>query len=136
MYFEREAQQTAYLGVLLREQGFANQFDQYELGKELGVGGSSQVMLAQHKSTGERFAMKLINLRGIKIETRKQIEREVALQMRCRNCPNVVRFKEQFICQDLQCIVMEFMDGGDLQQVLAKRKFNPLPVTKARRILQ
>ena len=114
MYLDSEAQQTAYLEVLLREQGFANQFDQYELGKELGVGGSSQVMLAQHKSTGERFAMKLINLRGITSETRKQIEREIVLQMRCRNCPNVVRFKEQFICQDLQCIVMEFMDGGDL----------------------
>ena len=79
LYFESEKEQKAVLEILLGEQGFASQFDQYRLVRELGLGGTSQVMLAEHRSTGEQFAMKLINLRGITSETRKQIDREIAL---------------------------------------------------------
>ena len=46
---------------------------------------------------------------------KKQIAREIELQSKCKNCPNIVRFKEQFTCDNMQCIVMENMAGGDLQ---------------------
>ena len=82
--------------------------------RELGDGGSSSVMLSEHRSTGEHYALKLMheqyqNERGIKF-----IEREISLQARCRNCPNIVRFKENFMCENKYCIVMEYMEGGDL----------------------
>ena len=60
--------------------------------------------------------------------------REIELQARCKNCPNIVRFKEQFKCDDMHVIVMEYMDGGDLQQYLEKRSFKPLTVELARSI--
>ena len=36
------------------------------------------------------------------------------MQARCKGCPNIVRFKENFNCAGYNCIVMENMAGGDL----------------------
>ena len=80
----------------------------------LGEGGSGLVMLARHKSSEETFAMKIIQISGNNEHKQAQINREIALQARCKNCPNVVRFKEYFQCEDKHCIVMEHMEGGDL----------------------
>ena len=53
------------MDLILRGQGFANQLDQYALLRELGTGGSSKVVLAQHRSTNETYAMKIIELENI-----------------------------------------------------------------------
>ena len=58
------------------------------------------------------------------------------MQARCKGCPNVVRFKEYFICEGFNCIVMENMAGGDLQQYIASRDFEPVPMAMARSILK
>ena len=71
-------------------------------------------MLVQHKLTLEKFAMKFIEAKGTSQDGLKQIEREIALQTRCKHCPNVVRFKEYFRYDNMHCIVMEQMEGGDL----------------------
>ena len=60
LYFREESYRRAVLDLLLRAQGFTSQFDQYSFIRQLGDGSSSNVILVQHKSTGERFAMKLI----------------------------------------------------------------------------
>ena len=45
---------------MLEAQGFKNQLDQYRVIKQLGDGATSKVYLAQHRSTGEQFALKLM----------------------------------------------------------------------------
>jgi serine/threonine protein kinase len=80
------------------------------------------------------FAMKVIPISDYNERHKAQVTREINLQQRCKNCPNVVRFKEQFSCDEMQCIVMEYMAGGDLQQYLAQRSFQPVPVDLARSI--
>ena len=60
LYFREEAYQRAILDLLLYSQGYASQFHQYNLIRQLGDGSSSKVLLVKHRSTGERFAMKLI----------------------------------------------------------------------------
>ena len=59
--------------------------------------------------------MKLLPADGMNEDGLAQINREIALQTRCKHCPNVVRFKEHFVHENLHCIVMERMEGGDLQ---------------------
>lgn len=59
--------------------------------------------------------MKIIPYATFNSFRKAQIAREVELQARSKNCPNVVRFKEQFTVEDMVCIVMENMAGGDLQ---------------------
>ena len=51
--------------MLLRAQGFATQFEQYEMVSQLGEGGSGHVMLVRHKLTEEQFAMKVIEVEGV-----------------------------------------------------------------------
>ena len=51
LYFDSEKKQRACLDMLLRAQGYENQFDQYLLVKKLGDGAFSQVMLGIHRST-------------------------------------------------------------------------------------
>ena len=114
LYFDSEENQQECLRMLLSEQGFDNQFDQYSVKKVLGQGGAGQVMLVQHKLTNETFAMKLLPEEGMNADGLAQIKREIALQTRCKHCPNVVRFKEHFQHENLHCIVMERMEGGDL----------------------
>ena len=108
--------------LLLNAQGFTSQFDQFGFVKTLGDGASGQVILVQHKSTSERFAMKIIptpshtqqsKLQAAKL---KLIKQEIALHQRCKNCSKIVRFKESFSFDNdsKQCIVMEQMKGGDL----------------------
>ena len=60
LYFSDEAQQKEIFMLLLNAQGFTSQFDQFGFVKTLGDGASGQVILVQHKSTSERFAMKII----------------------------------------------------------------------------
>jgi len=45
-----------------------------------------------------------------------------------------VRFKEEFTWQGQHCIVMEYMAGGDLQQLLMKQKYEPLTMEMARSV--
>lgn len=92
-------------------------------------------MLARHKSTDESFAIKIISSNEMDARNLAQINCEIELQARCKNCPNVVRFKEEFTCEGKKFIVMEHMKGGDLQQLLAQRNFEPIPVIMVRRIV-
>ena len=65
-----------------------------------------------------------------------QIAHEIELQSKCKNCPNIVRFKEQFTSKEMavHCIVMEYMPGGDLQQLLDANDYQPLSEAFARTI--
>ena len=64
LYFQSEAEQLNCFNVLIREQGYESQFDQYRLLRMLGDGGSANVMLAQHKATSQKFAMKIMHTAG------------------------------------------------------------------------
>ena len=139
LYFSDESQQKAFLDLILREQGYTSQIDQYWTVKKLGSGASSIVSLAQHKSTDETFAMKIIDLQmveGKQLQERymKKIRKEIELHGNCKNSQNVVRLKESFIHDNFICIVMEYMEGGDLQQLLARRNYKPFSIQEAQNI--
>ena len=44
----------------------------------------------------------------------KRIRKEIELHANCKNSQNVVRWKESFVHDNFICIVMEYMEGGDL----------------------
>ena len=72
-------------------------------------------MLVEHKLTQEKFALKAIPQTTYKERHHKAVSTEIEMQARCKNCPNIVRFKEQFACEGTHFIMMEYMAGGDLQ---------------------
>ena len=60
--------------------------------------------------------MKIIQLDSRIDGQMDRIDREIALHSRCKASANIVRYKEHFTTTDNKmCIVMEYMEGGDLQ---------------------
>ena len=80
LYFDSEESQNEGLHFLLAEQGYDSQLDQYDLISKLGDGAFSQVMMAQHRASQEKFAMKVIPINVYNERHRAQVTREINLQ--------------------------------------------------------
>ena len=92
LYLDSERNQKECMELILREQGFESLLDMFELLEKVGDGASAEVMLVQHKLTGEKFAMKIIQACSEGVDV--QVNREIGIQTRCRSCPYIVRFKD------------------------------------------
>jgi len=88
----------------------------YHQGKELGAGAVGLVTLAVHKTTKEKVAMKqidlvesedLMDLILLEIEVMKKLKHQ-----------NLVNFVEAYMDRDELFIAMEYMEGGDLTDLV------------------
>jgi len=88
---------------------------EYTLLGELGSGAAGTVYRARHKLSLGEFAVK-------EIDTAKQVRKDHLLMeimvMRELNHPNLVTYKEIFLEKKKLFIVMEFMDGGMLADIV------------------
>ena len=117
MYFRSESEQKNALWVLLAQQGFSSQLEQYLPICQIGRGGYSEVWLVKHRKTQERLAMKIIPAETFS-KNYHLFTNEIELHSRCKGCPSIVHFKEYFIAEDRHCLVMEHLEAGDLHQSL------------------
>lgn len=97
--------------------------------KVIGKGSGGIVQLVRHKWTGQFFALKVIQM---KIDTaeREQIARELKIN-HCAQCPYVVICYQSFYDNGVISIVLEYMDGGSLDDFLKKVKTIPEPYLAA-----
>lgn len=93
--------------------------DFYELGQSLGEGAFAKVVMGLDRSTLEKFAVKIID---------KQSDDELGLQfvwrelnvMKSVSFPSVVRTYDIFDTKNRLYIVLEYMPGGTLGEILKK----------------
>jgi len=100
----------------------------YLLVKKLGEGGMAEVWLARHTVTAQLRAIKFLNkqFQGIpEVEARFQTEGESQLVH-----PHIVRIYEVGQFQGSSYLVMDFIDGRDLEKILDSRR-GPLTVPEA-----
>jgi len=94
-----------------------NPWDVYTYEKELGTGAAGIVSLATHKTSGEKVAVKDIDLN-------KQNKKDLILMeikvMKELHHPNLVNFKEAYLVEMHLFVVMEFMEGGPLTDVVTE----------------
>lgn len=105
--------------------------NRYRINSLLGEGGMGEVYLATDKSTGQQVAVKVL-ARSLSTnpDSLERFRRE-AETLRQLEHPNIVKFVDAFDHEGQYVIVMEYVSGGSLHDLL---KNGPLPIERAHRI--
>jgi tRNA A-37 threonylcarbamoyl transferase component Bud32 len=109
-------------------------FEGYQVEKPLGRGGMGVVYLARRKKDGRRLAIKvMLSKVAVDEQSRTQFEREMEV---CRGLkhPNIVEFIEQGSAGSAFYFVMEFCDGGSVDNLMEQHG-GKLPLDLARPIM-
>ncbi|XP_042416943.1 CBL-interacting protein kinase 23-like isoform X1 [Zingiber officinale] len=93
----------------------------YELGRTLGEGTFAKVKFAKDVETGESVAIKIFDKDKIlRHKMVGQIKREISTMKLIRH-PNVIRIYEVIASKTKIYLVLEFVDGGELFDKIARR---------------
>ncbi|KAD3338115.1 hypothetical protein R6Q59_027165 [Mikania micrantha] len=96
--------------------------NRYELGKLLGQGNFAKVYHGRNLETGMNVAVKIVDKdRIMKVGMMNQIKREISV-MKLVNHPNVVHLYEVLASKTKIYIILEYVKGGELFDVVAKGK--------------
>jgi len=105
--------------------------DDYDLGRVLGVGGSCKVVLARSRRTGKLYAVKRLSLARLDDRQRAILAGELGIYLSMDH-PHVARLLEVYESKTDICLVMEYLEGGDLcRHVLAKKVFTEQETAQA-----
>ena len=101
----------------------------YKVLEKLGAGGMAQVFLCEHKLMRRRVAIKV--LPTAKADDPASLDRfyREARAVAAVDHPNIVRAYDIDQDENLHFLVMEYVDGTNLQDLV--KKFGPLDVTRA-----
>ncbi|XP_039209222.1 serine/threonine-protein kinase Nek3 isoform X4 [Crotalus tigris] len=99
--------------------------ENYSVLMELGEGSFGRVLLVQHKSTRQKYAMKEIRLPKSVSNIEKSWNESIILAK--LNHPNIVMYANSFEADGHLHIVMEYCDGGDLLQKIKLQKGKLFP---------
>jgi len=103
----------------LCDSGFNVAIDDLEQIGVLGCGSSGVVRKVRHKYTGDILALKVIQL-NVEDQVRKQINQELRALYEASS-KYVIKYHQAFYDSGAITIVMEYMDGGSLLQVLMEQ---------------
>lgn len=92
--------------------------DYYELGRSLGEGAFAKVVMGLDRGTLEKFAIKIIEKQNDEL-SQQFVWRELNV-MKNVNHPNIVRTYDIFDTKPRLYLVLEYMPGGTLGQILQK----------------
>ncbi len=132
--FAKQLVRDGLLTFFQAEQLLQGKWKRFSIGKykvleRLGAGGMGQVFLCEHKLMRRRVAVKV--LPTAKAEDKASLERfyREARAVAAVDHPNIVRAYDIDQEDNLHFLVMEFVDGTNLHDLI--KKFGPLDVTRS-----
>ena len=99
--------------------------------RKIGEGGFSQVHLAQHKPTGQNFAVKCVDLSQLYEFNAANVEHEIGIHLQFDH-PHVLKLLDFFGERDFVYMVLELCEGGALYGLMTRN--GPLPLDEVKRI--
>lgn len=115
-------------------QGTRTRVGKYELGKTIGEGSFAKVKVAKNVETGDVVAIKILDREQVlRHKMVEQLKREIST-MKLVKHPNVIKIFEVMASKTKIYIVIEFVDGGELFDKIAKH--GRLREDEARRYFQ
>lgn len=87
----------------------------YQLQKKIGQGASGSVYIAENKKTRQRVAIKQMPL---ETQPRKELIVNEILVMQSSCHPNIVNYLDSYLVQRELWVVMEYMEGGPLNEII------------------
>ncbi|XVF47741.1 hypothetical protein PTKIN_Ptkin03bG0135200 [Pterospermum kingtungense] len=114
--------------------GFATTIGKYQLGRTIGEGTFAKVKLAVETTNGHQFSIKIIDKAMVMESNLKyQVQRETRT-MKLLHHPNVARIHEVIGSKTKIYIIMEYISGGQLSDILSYDK--KLSEPEARKLFQ
>ena len=93
----------------------------YEIIRKIGAGGMAEIFLAKDKTTGKEVAIKLLHPdKKSSHVAKKRFKSEIELTKQVKS-PYVIKIYNAVWNNDIQYIVMEYVDGHILKNYIAKR---------------
>ncbi|MEZ4238445.1 MAG: serine/threonine-protein kinase [Myxococcota bacterium] len=96
-----------------------DQVERYEVVRVLGVGGMAQVLLVRHTSLNTLHALKVLTLAAPDFARRLLEEGRVQARL---DHPNVVPVRDVITVKGMPALVLDFVDGPDLERWIADVK--------------
>src|SRR5277367_122773 len=95
----------------------------YQIDARLGGGGMGLVFRARDTRLGRHVAIKIIRPETLSSTTRAAFLREAQMASSL-NHPGIVTIHDLLTHREMECIVMEFIDGVSLSSMIAKQKIS------------
>ena len=105
----------------------------YQIDARLGGGGMGLVFRAKDTRLGRHVAIKIIRPETLSSATRAAFLREAQMASSL-NHPGIVTIHDLLTHREMECIVMEFIDGVSLSSMIAKKTISPS--TAARMVME
>lgn len=93
----------------------------YRLIKAVGKGSFGEAVLVRSKQDGRRYIAKAIESAAMTAKEKRDVQNEITILAKL-NHTNIVRYLEHFEDGTLIFIVMEYADGGDLNNKIKEQK--------------
>jgi eukaryotic-like serine/threonine-protein kinase len=100
----------------------------YRLDRKLGSGGMADVWLAEDQELGRRVAVKILHERYASDEQFVERFRREATHAAGLSHPNIVSIYDRGVTEGSYFIVMEYIEGRTLKELLVTRGHCPVPV--------
>lgn len=98
----------------------SSRLSQYDVGAPIGSGKYSTVFCASDRRTGERVALKRVQIFSIMDKERRADCVNEVRSLQTLEHPNIVRYVDSFLEDNELAIVLEWADAGDVGKLLAR----------------